>query len=72
MAWVMKSTRTVEGFSITIGAIVVAKIVLHGIGRPVTLRWNNLGGVVYEELQDISAAFKKIHELLNSPPSIEV
>lgn len=72
MAWTMKSTRTRAGFSITVGAIVVAVIDLNGRDRPVTLRWFALAGMSELDCQDISAAFKKIHELLNSPPSIEV
>lgn len=72
MAWVMKSTRQPRGFEITIGALSVAFIALMGRGNPVYLHLKTLAGSQAFECEDISAAYKKLHELLNSPPTIEI
>lgn len=70
MAWTMSSRREGGEIHFFIGAIRIATVVM----RPEGKKWKAYlrhSGFEIEDAESVSAAMKKMHELLNSPPKEE-
>ena len=69
MAWVMTSKKVSRGFEVSIGCVVVARIQIVS-SDDVFLFIPTSVGLERKHCNSVSAAYKEMHRLLNSPPDI--